>query len=136
MTSRATCAAPPLFALTRQYDLSAVKESKGDKYNVSPESSSTRVAMAEAGASEKETKGLDQRGGIVGGASHGPMGAGPQHPSGDETDAGHLAWERERNLMRCVHSLRNPLTSSSATSPHPPRRRRDRRFAIASKLST
>ena len=109
VTSRATCVAPPTLALTGQYDVNAVKhsQSKGEKFNgVSPESSSTGVAMAEAGASEKETKGLDQRGGIIGGGATGPMGAGPQHPSGDTTDAGHLAWERERNLMRCANPLR------------------------------
>jgi len=100
-------------ALISQYDLSGVKSSKKDKYHGdSPSTSSTGVAMAEAGASEKETKQLDQRGAPIGGSAHGPMGsagsvhgamgAGPQHPSGDETDAGHQAWERERNLMRYV----------------------------------
>lgn len=103
MTLRATCVVDPALALTSQYDLSGVKASKKDKFaGDSPASSATGVNMAEAGASEKENKQLDQRGAPIGSSVNGPMGAGPVHPSGDSTDAGHQAWERERNLMRCV----------------------------------
>ena len=103
--------------LTSQYDFSHNKPSKKDKYaGDSPATSSTGANTAEAGASEKETKQLDQRGAPIGGSAlgpmgsassvHGPMGAGPQHPSGDSTDAGHQACQRKRNLMRSVTAAR------------------------------